>query len=134
MAPTTEDPNRTCWNCKHFAPEDRQTSPDGECRISPPRYDGVVSPWFFFPAALGDEWCGNWERNASTVGDMPERALREEETPLPLPIVLPTMNNTVESIRSFAEENNIEIIGTPNKAELLEEVLKIWEENNDDNS
>ncbi len=124
MPPTTVDPNRTCWNCKHFAPADRQTSQDGECRFTPPRYNGLLAPFFFFPAALGVEWCGNWERNAATVGDMPVQGLREgEETELP------TLENTMREIHLFAEENEIEIVGNPNKDELLAEVLEKWEAN-----
>lgn len=125
MPPTTEDPNRQCWNCKHFAPEDRETSPDGECRFYPPRYNGVVSPFFFFPAALGDEWCGKWERNAATVGDMPQRELREEreEEPTRQPSDTINMENTVTEMRDFAESNNIDLEG----ARLKEEIFAIIE-------
>lgn len=58
----TKDPNRNCWNCKHWAPEDRTRSLDGECCVRPPRSRLLIPP-FVFPSTTSSEWCGNWERN-----------------------------------------------------------------------
>ena len=122
MSPTTEDPNRLCWNCKHFAPDDRATSILGDCCQRSPR---IVALTYAFPRRSGDSaWCGNWERTNITVPAIPDLALLREETNT---IVSPTMENTVREINSFAEEHEIEIDNNLNKEELLAKVLEEWE-------
>lgn len=59
---TTNDPNRTCWNCKHWAPEDRNRAPEGDCCERPPRRRLLMPP-YVFPQTNYNEWCGKWERN-----------------------------------------------------------------------
>ena len=61
------DPNRICWNCKHYAPFDRSQYIDGECHLSPPIWDGAQTVFQWLPDAR-ENYCGHWERNNVDYG------------------------------------------------------------------
>ena len=113
-------PNRICWNCKHFAPDNRATSIAGDCCCHPPRSSSRHTPLYAFPRMRGNvEWCGEWERN-----------LKSYPLPTASGIIAPTNANTVREIVEFAESNNLGIPDAlkKDKAKLLEHVLKEIEE------
>ncbi len=68
---TTNDPNRNCWNCKHFAPDNRAISVSGDCCVRPPRYLTSITFAFERTSNAGNDWCGNWERTDLTVPPIP---------------------------------------------------------------
>ncbi len=67
------DPNRICWNCKHFGTYGRQTFTDGECRLSPPIWNGMTTTFPYLPDAT-ENYCGHWERNNVDYGTPPAQA------------------------------------------------------------
>lgn len=111
---TVIDANRTCWNCKHFAPDDRESSPDGDCCALPPRTP-IQGPSYAFPRVKANlAWCGEWERTNIDPGPIPEPVFGG-----PSVIDAITMNNTANEIREFAKAKDIELPKGISKTEML---------------